>query len=57
MSSSLIDVLHRPYGGIDLPCPSGDLSELASLTEVVDRLPDPRRVRGGRYRPGALLAL
>ncbi|WP_409467261.1 transposase family protein [Streptomyces sp. HC307] len=27
------------------------------MREVLDRLPDPRRVRGRRYRLGSLLAL
>ncbi|ANZ13580.1 ISAs1 family transposase [Streptomyces noursei] len=50
MPSSLIDVLQRHRGDVDLP-------KLTSLSEVLDRLPDPRRVRGRRYRLGSLLAL
>ncbi|WP_372412140.1 transposase family protein [Streptomyces luteireticuli] len=38
----------------DLSCPAGGL---VSLREVLERLPDPRRVRGRRYRLGPLLAL
>ncbi|MGW1554723.1 ISAs1 family transposase [Streptomyces sp. NPDC002346] len=54
MSSSLIDVLQRHCGHADLPCPP---EQLTSLREILDRLPDPRRVRGRRYRLGSLLAL
>lgn len=31
--------------------------QLTSLAEVLGRIPDPRRVRGRRYRRGSLLAL
>ncbi|MFE6333082.1 transposase family protein [Streptomyces sp. NPDC057798] len=50
MPSSLIDVLQRHRGNIDLP-------ELRFVSEVLDCLPDPRRVWGRRYRLGSLLAL
>ncbi|MGY4745171.1 BCCT family transporter [Streptomyces sp. ATMOS53] len=33
------------------------MEQLISLREILDRLPDPRRVRGRRYRLGSLLAL
>ncbi|MFE0730875.1 ISAs1 family transposase [Streptomyces antibioticus] len=57
MSSSLIDVLQRHRRDVDLlHLPAGP-SELTSLADVLDRLPDPRRVRGRRYRLGSLLAL
>ncbi|MEV0186838.1 transposase family protein [Streptomyces sp. NPDC050625] len=54
MSSSLIGVLQRHCGVID---PRRPPEELASLREMLDQLPDPRRVRGRRYRPGSVLAL
>ncbi|WP_371503143.1 ISAs1 family transposase [Kitasatospora sp. NBC_00374] len=57
MPSSLIDVLLRHCEDVDLPCPPAELSELHTLAEVLDRVPDPRRVRGRRYRLGVLLAL
>ncbi|WP_425824677.1 transposase family protein [Streptomyces fractus] len=50
MPSSLIDVPQHHCGDVGPP-------ELASLPEDLDRLPDPRRVRGRRYRLGSLLAL
>ncbi|MGX1914127.1 transposase family protein [Streptomyces phaeochromogenes] len=50
MPSSLIDSLARHREDADLPCPP---AELPTLAEV----PDPRRVRGRRYRIGSLLAL
>ncbi|RNL68240.1 transposase family protein [Streptomyces sp. I6] len=34
-----------------------DADHLGGLADVLDRLPDPRRVRGLRYRLGALLVL
>ncbi|MGW2815722.1 transposase family protein [Streptomyces sp. NPDC001415] len=34
-----------------------DSAELSTPAEVFDRLPDPRRVRGRRYRLGSLLGL
>jgi Transposase len=55
--SSLIDVLQRHREDADLLHLSAELPELAALSEVLDRLPDPRRVRGRRYRLGSLLAL
>ncbi|MFF1567967.1 hypothetical protein ACFVY1_31380 [Streptomyces sp. NPDC058293] len=54
MPSSLLDVLQRHRRGVDL---SADLSELASLSDVLARTTDPRRVRGRRYRLGSLLDL
>ncbi|MEU2867559.1 transposase family protein [Streptomyces mirabilis] len=57
MPSSLIDVLQRHREDADLLHLSAGLPELAALSEVLDRLPDPRRVRGRRYRLGSLLAL
>jgi predicted transposase YbfD/YdcC len=55
--SSLINVLarHCEYG--NEPCPSIEPHDLASLSEVLAAVPDPRRVRGRRYRIGVLLAL
>ena len=57
MSSSLITVLARHCEGGNAPCPSVEPHELASLSEVLAAVPDPRRVRGRRYRIGVLLAL
>ncbi len=41
---------------VDRPC-SADPQQLTSLAEVLGRIPDPRRVRGRRYRLNSLLAL
>ncbi|MEV0638963.1 dihydrofolate reductase family protein [Streptomyces sp. NPDC050619] len=49
---SLIDVLACHREDVDLPCLPADLRTLA---QVLDEVPDPRRVR--RYRIGSLLAL
>lgn len=57
MSSSLIGVLQRHCGDVGLSCPPVELPALASLSKVLDRVPDPRRVRGRRYRLGSMLAL
>ncbi|MEH0542417.1 transposase family protein [Streptomyces sp. NBC_00704] len=57
MPSSLIDVLQRHREDADLLHLSAELSELAALSEGLDRLPDSRRVRGRRYWLGSLLAL
>lgn len=57
MPSSLINVLQRHREDADLAHLAPEQSELATLAEVLDRLPDPRRVRGRRYRLGSLLAL
>ena len=57
MPSSLINVLARHCEDGDEPCPSIEPHELASLSEVLAAVPDPRRVRGRRYRIGVLLAL
>ncbi|MER7196373.1 hypothetical protein [Streptomyces sp. CB01635] len=43
MPSSLIDVLKRRRGDAELLHQSAELSELAALCEVLDRLADPRR--------------
>jgi hypothetical protein len=48
-------VLHRE--DVVLPCPPAGLSELCTPAEVLDRVPDPHRVRGRRYRNGVLLTL
>jgi len=53
-SSSLIGALQRRCGTAD-PCRPPE--ELTSFRETLDQLPDPRRVRGRRYRLGSLLAL
>jgi predicted transposase YbfD/YdcC len=55
--SSLIGVLQRHCEDIDTACPDPEPSQLISLAEVLGRIPDPRRVRGRRYRLGSLLAL
>jgi hypothetical protein len=55
--SSLIDVLQRHREDADPLHLPAELSELTALSQVLDRLPDPRRVRGRRYRLGSLLAL
>jgi predicted transposase YbfD/YdcC len=57
VSSSLINVLARHCEDGNEPCPSIEPHELASLSEVLTAVPDPRRVRGRRYRIGVLLAL
>jgi predicted transposase YbfD/YdcC len=55
--SSLINVLARHCEDTTAPCPSIEPRELAALAEVLAAVPDPRRVRGRRYRIGTLLAL
>ncbi|MET7766970.1 transposase family protein, partial [Streptomyces sp. NPDC005393] len=57
MPSSLIDALARHHEDVDLPCPLIELPDLRTLADVLDQVPDPRRVRGRRYRIGSLLAL
>jgi predicted transposase YbfD/YdcC len=57
VSSSLIDALVRHCEDADLPCPPPELPELSTLAQTLDRVPDPRRVRGRRYRLGSLLTL
>ncbi|MEV5012773.1 ISAs1 family transposase [Streptomyces sp. NPDC055692] len=57
MSSSLIGVLQRHREDVDLSPSPAELSDLTSLSTALDRLSDPRRVRGRRYRLGSLLAL
>ncbi|WP_330291188.1 ISAs1 family transposase [Streptomyces sp. NBC_00576] len=57
MPSSLISVLARRCEDAAAPCPPTNPGELATLAEVFERLPDPRRVRGRRYRLGSLLGL
>src|SRR4051794_18735374 len=55
--SSLIGVLQRQCQGIDSACPDPEPQQFTSLAETLGRIPDPRRVRGRRYRLGSLLAL
>ncbi|WP_406410310.1 transposase family protein [Streptomyces sp. NBC_01614] len=55
MPSFLIGVLQRHCADIDSACP--DPQQFTSLADVLGRIPDPRRVRGRRYRLGSLLAL
>lgn len=57
MPSSLITVLARHCEDGNEPCPSVEPHEVASLSQVLAAVPDPRRVRGCRYRLGVLLAL
>jgi hypothetical protein len=57
VSSSLIDVLQCYCEDIDSACPDPEPQQFTSLAEVLGRIPDPRRVRGRRYRRGSLLAL
>ncbi|MFC9500847.1 transposase family protein [Streptomyces sp. NPDC056982] len=52
--SSLIDALARHCEDVDFPCSP---SRLCTLAQVLDDVPDPRRVRGRRYRIGSLFAL
>ena len=56
MPSSLIPVLARHCGG-HLGDLLADADSSADLATVLEALPDPRRVRGRRYRLGALLVL
>jgi len=55
--SSPIDVLVRHREDVVLPCPAMELPGLPGLAEMLDRLPDPRRPQGRRYRLGPLLAV
>ncbi|MFE2571938.1 transposase family protein [Streptomyces mirabilis] len=55
MPSSPIGVLQRRCADTDSTCP--EPSQLTCLADVLGRIPDPRRVRGRRYRLGSLLAL
>ncbi|MGC5004880.1 ISAs1 family transposase [Streptomyces sp. NBC_00353] len=57
MSSSLIGVLRRHCADIDSTCPDPQSPQLTCLADVLGWIPDPRRVRGRRYRLGSLLAL
>jgi predicted transposase YbfD/YdcC len=57
VSSSLIGVLRRHCADIDSTRPDPELPQLTCLADVLGRIPDPRRVRGRRYRLGSLLAL
>ncbi|MGP4105101.1 ISAs1 family transposase [Nonomuraea sp. KM90] len=54
MPSSTIDVLSRHLEHVTLTDPA---SELPTLAQVLDAVPDPRHRRGRRYRLGPLLAL
>ncbi|MFD7003585.1 transposase family protein [Streptomyces mirabilis] len=55
MPSSPIGLLQRHCADTDSTCP--EPSQLTCLADVLGRIPDPRRVRGRRYRLGSLLAL
>jgi predicted transposase YbfD/YdcC len=57
VSSSLIGVLRRHCADIDSTRPDPELPQLTCLADVPGRIPDPRRVRGRRYRLSSLLAL
>ncbi|WP_328899956.1 transposase family protein [Streptomyces sp. NBC_00441] len=57
MPSPLINGLARHGEDSEKSCSSIELHELASLSEVLATVPDPRRIRGRRYRLGTLLAL
>ncbi|WP_199896580.1 IclR family transcriptional regulator C-terminal domain-containing protein [Streptomyces niger] len=57
MQPSLISVLTLHFEDAAAPCPPMNSAELATLVEVFDRPPDPRRVRERRYRLGSLLGL
>ncbi|MQY39960.1 hypothetical protein SRB17_79890 [Streptomyces sp. RB17] len=57
MPSSLINVLARHCEDADASWPPVVPADLASLAQVLAAVPDPRRVRGRRYRLGALLGL
>jgi predicted transposase YbfD/YdcC len=55
--SSLTTVLARHCEDATALCPPAEPAGLATLAEMLAAVPDPRRVRGRRYRLGALLAL
>src|SRR5690242_996408 len=55
--SSLIDVLACHREDVDLSCPLIELPGLRTLADVLDQVPDPRRIRGRRYTIGSLLTL
>jgi predicted transposase YbfD/YdcC len=55
--SSLIGVLQRHCEDTDSACPDPEPQQFIALAEVLGRIPDPRRVRGRRYRLGSLPAL
>ncbi|WP_329368936.1 transposase family protein [Streptomyces sp. NBC_01483] len=57
MPSALIGVLQRHREDVDSACPDPEPSQLTSPAEALGRIPDPRRVRGRRYRLGSLLGL
>jgi predicted transposase YbfD/YdcC len=57
MPSSPIPVLSRHLDQAFLPAPTADPDCYAALADFLDRLPDPRRRQGRRYRLGTLLAL
>ncbi|MBT2411094.1 transposase family protein [Streptomyces sp. ISL-12] len=57
MPSPLIRVLQRHCAGTDSAFPKPEPSQLACLADVLGQLPDPRRIRGRRYRLGSMLAL
>ena len=57
MPSSPMPVLSRHLDQVTLPEPTTDPDRYVALADFLDRLPDPRRRQGRRYRLGALLAL
>ncbi|MGY4920275.1 ISAs1 family transposase [Streptomyces sp. 900116325] len=57
MPSSPIPVLSRHLDREALPEPAADPDRYVALADFLDRLPDPRRCQGRRYRLGALLTL
>ncbi|MFF2549146.1 ISAs1 family transposase [Kitasatospora sp. NPDC058063] len=56
MPSSLITVLARHCEDATALCPPAEPAGPATPAEALAAVPDPRRVRGRRYRLGALLA-
>lgn len=57
MSSSPIGSLARHCEDAILSPPPTEPAELTALLDLLSTIPDPRRVRGRRYRLGSLLAL
>ncbi|MER5343203.1 transposase family protein [Streptomyces mirabilis] len=57
MPSALIGVPQRHCEDVGSACPDPEPPQLTSLAEALGRIPDPRRVRGRRYRLGSLLGL
>jgi hypothetical protein len=54
---SPISSLARHCEDAILPSPPTEPAELTALVDLLSTIPDPRRVRGRRYRLGSLLAL